>query len=119
MEAGERMPPVGRARRREILCIEPPSNFPHAGKLPARFDGFDPRDPSFDVANVDVDLRRAAFVAPPAALWCVVYLTLAVKRGARCRLLVPTHMGVCVYLKSLGTFDVLKAAGVEVDDRGI
>lgn len=28
-------------------------------------------------------------------------------------------MGVCIYLKSVGLFDILKAAGVEVDDRGV
>ena len=101
------------------LCITPPNKFMHAGVLSARFDKSDPRDPSFDAAQVDVDLRECEFVWPPAALWCVVFLALASKRGARCRLLVPSNMGVCVYLKSLGLFDTLKASGVEVDDRGI
>jgi hypothetical protein len=91
----------------------------HAGNLPSVFDKFDPRAPSFDAAQVDVDLRECEFVRPPAALWCVVYLSLAAKRGSRCRLLVPANMGVCIYLKSLGLFDVLKERGVEVDDRGV
>lgn len=107
------------------LCIRPRKKtngsviFRHAGELPLRFDGFDPRSPSFDEPEVNIDLRECDFVRPPAALWCVVYLALATKRGARCRLLVPTNMGVCLYLKSLGLFDTLKVCGVEVDDRGI
>ena len=48
-----------------------------------------------------------------------MYLTLASRRGARSRLLVPSNLGVCVYLKSLGFFDILKDRGVEVDDRDI
>ncbi|MHB1156944.1 MAG: hypothetical protein ACYC26_08905 [Phycisphaerales bacterium] len=69
---------------------------------------------------MDIDLRECDFIRPPAALWCVVYLTLAARRGARCRLLVPSeNMGVCVYLKSLGLLDILKRSGVDVDDRGI
>ncbi len=99
--------------------IRPPNNFKHAGELPARFDTFDPRKPSFDAKEVDIDLRECDFVRPPAALWCLVYLSLALARGARCRLLVPTNMGVCLYLKSLGLFDILKGTGVEVDDRDI
>ncbi len=108
-----------------ILCIKPTKKtndlitFRHAGELAARFDKFDPRDPSFDAAQVDIDLRECDFVLPPAALWCIVYLALASKRGVRCRLLVPSNMGVCIYLKSLGLFDILKRCGVEVDDRGI
>ena len=99
--------------------IKPPTNFRHAGELPVRFDTLDPRKPSFDQADVDIDLRECEFVRPPAALWCVVYLALATKRGSRCRLLVPSSMGVCVYLKSAGFFDILKDCGVEVDDRDV
>ncbi len=102
------------------LCIKPkPTNFMHAGNLSSRFDKFDPRTTSFDAAQIDIDLRECEFVRPPAALWCVVYMALATKRGSRCRLLVPSNMGVCVYLKSLGLFEVLKERGVEVDDRGV
>ena len=108
------------------LCIKPDSKnfrdtktFRHAGELSGRFDKPDPRSRSFDVAQVDIDLRECDFVLPPAALWCMVYLALASKRGSRCRLLVPTNLGVSIYLKSLGLFDILKHCGVEVDDRGI
>ncbi|MFQ5493878.1 MAG: hypothetical protein ACE5EX_00715 [Phycisphaerae bacterium] len=93
--------------------------FRHAGDLSGRFDKHDPRNPSFDEAQVDIDLRECDWVAPPAALWCMVYLALASKRGARCRLLVPTNLGVCIYLKSLGLFDILKGCNVDVDDRGV
>ncbi len=107
-------------------CIKPDSRnfretktFRHAGELSGWFDKPDPRNPSFDKTHVDIDLRDCDFVLPPAALWCMVYLALASKRGARCRLLVPTNLGVCVHLKSLGLFDILKGCGVEVDDRDI
>lgn len=102
------------------LCIKPKSNnFRHAGELPGQFDQSDPRKPSFDAATLDIDLRECEFVRPPAALWCMVYLALASKRGTRCRLLVPENLGVCLYLKALGLFDILKGCGVEVDDRGV
>ena len=102
------------------LCITPKAGtFKHAGELSARFNGFDPRNASFDAAQVDIDLRECEFVRPPAALWCVVFLSLASKRGSHCRLLVPNNLGVCVYLKSLGMFDILKEKGVEVDDRDV
>ena len=102
------------------LAVRPKHrSFRHAGELPARYDRFDPRTPSYDVASVDIDLRECDFVRPSAAIWCVVYLSLALKRGCRARLLVPLNMGVCVYLKSLGLFEVLKQIGAEVDDRDI
>ena len=101
------------------LCFKPTSNFRHAGEVSAPFAKSDPRKPSFDAAQVDIDLRECEFVRPPAALWCMVYLALASKRGARCRLLVPSNTGVCIYLKSLGLFDMLKDFDVEVDDRDI
>jgi len=101
------------------LTIKPPENFKHAGELPSRFDRDDPRNPSFDHDEVNVDLSDNEFIRPPAALWCMVYLALASKRNSRCRLIVPRNMGVCVYLKSLGFFDVLKQCGVQVDDHGI
>lgn len=101
------------------LTIIPPPNFMHAGHLSPRFDTSDPRKTSFDAAQVDIDLRECEFVRPAAALWCIVYLALASKRGASCRLLVPNNTGVCIYLKSLGVFNTLKDCGVKVDDRGI
>ena len=102
-----------------VLVIKPKHEFKHAGELPTRFDRHDPREASFDVHSVDIDLRKCTFVRPQAALWCVIYLTLAAKRGSRCRLLVPEDYGVCAYLKSLGLFSVLKDCGVEVDDRAV
>lgn len=110
---------MARDPKMEPLCIKPPNNFRHAGELPAPPNKSDPRAPSFDAPQVDIDLRDCEFVRPQAALWCVVYLTLASRRGSRSRLLVPSNMGVCVYLKSLGFFDILKNRGVEVDDRDI
>ena len=102
------------------LCIKPTTtNFKHAGELSGRFDTSDPRNPSFDAAQVDIDLRECDFVRPPAALWCISYLALASKRGAHCELLVPANPGVCIFLKSLGLFDILKRYDVKVDDRGI
>jgi hypothetical protein len=101
------------------LIIKPPNQFKHAGELLPRFDTSDPRSPSFAVKGVDVDLRDCDFVRPQAAMWCAVYLALASRRGSHGRLLVPTNLGVCLYLKTLGLFDVLKSFGVEVDDRGI
>lgn len=105
--------------RTVTLCIKPPNDFRHAGELSSRFDGFDPRAPSFCADRTDIDLRECDFVRPPAALWCVVFLALASKRGSKCRLLVPSKMGVCVYLKSLGLFDMLKLRGIEVDDHEV
>ena len=99
--------------------LTPPPHFRNAGELPARYDTLDPRAATFSESRVEIDLRDCVFVRPPAALWCLVYLALASERGARCRLLVPQNMGVCVYLKSLGLLDMLKACGAEVDDRGI
>jgi len=100
------------------MRIKPSTNFRHAGELPARFDTADPRDASVE-RDIEVDLTDCEFIRPPAALWIMVYLSLAAKQGSRCRLLVPRDMGVCLFLKSLGLFDALKERGVEVDDRGI
>lgn len=93
--------------------------FRHAGELPSRFDNFDPRAPAFDADPVIIDLREIEFVRPQAALWCLVYLSLAVRRGASCQLLVPQNMNACIHLKALGLFDALKSTGAEVDDRGV
>lgn len=95
------------------------NNFRHAGELSPRYDRFDPRRSTFAEEEVEVDLRDCDFVRPPAALWCLVFLALARRRGVRGRLLVPTNLGVCVYLKSLGLFDALRDFDVEVDDRGV
>lgn len=101
------------------LEIKPPNQFRHAADLSARFDTADPRKPAFSHERVDVDLRDCEFIRPPAALWCVVFLALARQRGAHCRLLVPSSTPVCMYLKALGLFAVLKDLDVEVDDRDL
>lgn len=102
------------------MDIKPPSQFSHAGQLTPQIDSFDPREERFDASQfIQIDLRDCEFVRLPAALWCVVSLALARKRGSQCRLIVPTNMGVCVHLKSIGFFDVLRDLGVEVDDRDI
>lgn len=101
------------------MRIVAPANFRHAAEIPARFANNDPRAESFGEDSVEIDLRACEFVRPPAVLWCVVYPLLARGRGAECRLLVPEHMGVSAYLKSLGVFQLLKEDGVEVDDRGV
>jgi hypothetical protein len=102
------------------LTISPKSEtFKHAGDLPRRPADNDPRIGSFSFERVDVDLRRCAFVRPPAMLWCLVYLALARKREVPCRLLVPENFGVSVHLKSVGLFAALQRFGVEVDDRGV
>jgi len=103
-----------------ILTIKPrEQELRHAGELDGRFDQNDPRKASFDFAQVDIDLRDCCFIGPPAVLWVLVYLALAAKRGSKCRLLVPTNLGVCAHLKALGLFTVLKGRGVEVDDSDI
>lgn len=101
------------------LTIVPPAQFKNAAGLLARYDRFDPRGQPFDVERVDVDLRDCEFVRPPAAVWCLIYLALASSRGAECRLLVPSSLGVCMYLKALGMFDILHQCGIEVDDRDV
>lgn len=101
------------------MIIEVPQSFFHAGDLPQKFAGVDPRQASFASDRLDVDMRRCQFVRPAAVLWCVAYPLLAAARGSACRLLVSENMGVCIYLKSVGLFRTLQEAGIEVDDRGI
>jgi hypothetical protein len=101
------------------MIIVAPSRFRHAGDLRANWDTFDPRQERFDATEVVVDLRECEFVNPAAALWCATYLSLARLRGSACTMLVPMNMGVCVYLKSIGLFDLLVDRGVEVDTQGI
>lgn len=104
----------------KTVVIKPKKpDFRHAGELPARFDRFDVRRTPTPGTEVEVDLRDCEFVRPPAALWCAVFLTLSAAHGVRCRLLVPRDLSVCVFLKSIGLFAVLKDCRVEVDDRGV
>lgn len=101
------------------MRIVPPPEFWHAGDLTARFDSLDPRDGAFAEPEVIVDLRGCDFVRPAAVLWCTVYPLLVQRKGCKCAVWVPTNMGVCSYLKSIGLFRALREGGVEVDDRGI
>lgn len=101
------------------MRIVPPPEFWHAGDLPLRFDSPDPREGALAEPEVIVDLRGCDFVRPAAVLWCMVYPLLVQLRGCKCAVWVPTNMGVCIYLKSIGLFRALRENGVEVDDRGI
>ena len=101
------------------MRIEPPNNFWHAGDLSPQSASNDPREETYAISELDVDLRHCSFVRPPAVLWCTVYLLLAKQKGISCRLLVPENLGVAVYLKSVGLFSALQESGVEVDDRGV
>ena len=96
--------------------------FFHAGHLtlpPESPSKVDPRSKRFSQEKIDIDLRECEFIGPEAALWCAVYSSLAVARGAHVRLLVPDSMAVCIHLKSAGLFHTLQEAGVEVDARGV
>ena len=101
------------------MRIVVPEQFYHAGYLSQQYASRDPRRDVPEDRQVDIDMRRCEFVRPAAVLWSAAYLTLAVSRGAACRLLVPEDMWVCAYLKSVGLFSLLQGAGVEVDDRGV
>lgn len=101
------------------MRIQAPANFRHAGNLPGRYASEDPRTGTFSARSVDIDLRHCTFIRPPAVLWCAVYPLLVAAKSKACRLLVPANMGVATYLKTTLLFDVLRQAGVEVDDRGV
>ena len=101
------------------MIITPPPHFVNAGDLSARIDSADPRMINFREAETVIDLRATEFARVPAVLWCLIYSLLAQSAGCNCRLLVPTNMGVCIYLKSTNLFDLLSANGVQVDVRGI
>ena len=101
------------------MIITPRQQFHHAGYLPARFDSYDPRRPDLIEEHVEVDLRACRFIRPPAVLWCLIYPLLSRFRSYRCSLHVPDNLGVCLYLKSIALLQILKDAGVEVDDRDI
>ena len=101
------------------MIIKPSEHFYHSGYLPRQFDSYDPREPDFNEEHVEVDLRACQFIRPPAVLWCLIYPLLSRFRDYRCSLYVPEDPGICLYLKSIGLLQILKDAGVEVDDRGI
>lgn len=96
-----------------------PVRFTDASNLKSSEVSQDPRRDSFPDSELIIDGRATEFILPAAVLWCVVYPLLARSHGRSCRFLVPENVGVCVYLGSLGLFDILKEAGVNVDSRGI
>lgn len=100
------------------MRITPPQHFRHAAELSPRFASIDPRSESGGRETI-IDLRSCIFLRPPALLWCAIYPLLSSLAGSKVELLVPEHMGVCVYLKSVGLFRVLTENGIAVDDRGI
>ena len=99
------------------MRIVPYPNFQHAGSLRGYMR--DPRDITFNESHIDVDLRVCEFVRAPAVLWCVIYPLLSSYMGSKCSVLVPENIGVCIYLKSLGLFQILHDNGIDADDRGI
>lgn len=99
--------------------IRPPDNFRNAAELSPRTASIDPRSGGLQGEPVVIDLRKCSFIRPAAVLWCVVYPLLARLEGSDCKVLVPEDVGVCIYLKSLGLFSILRSAGVDADDRGI
>jgi anti-sigma regulatory factor (Ser/Thr protein kinase) len=98
--------------------IQAPEHFEHVGQLPGGLVGHDPRQGMLADAAV-IDLRYCDFCRPPAALWCLIYPLLVVGSGQSCDVIVPENIGVARYLKTIGLFDLLKNAGVTVDDRGV
>ena len=98
------------------MRIVPYPNFQHEASLRGFVDTLDPREESFVEPAVDLDLRDCEFVRAPAALWCAIFALLTKQRGSQCRLLVPTNIGVCIYLKSMGLFGILQEQGVEADE---
>lgn len=89
---------------------------------PGHLKGFalpDPRVSRYDESSVEIDLRECEFIGPSAVLWCIVYSLLTKQNGSDCTVLVPENMGVCIYLKSLGMFQLLQEKGVNVDDLGV
>ena len=101
------------------MRIIPTPQFRHAGNLRYPPNLPDPRENEFAESEIEVDLRKCEFINPPAVLWCIIYPLLVRYKGIKCSLLVPENTGVCVHLKSLGLFNILRENGVEVDDRGI
>lgn len=99
------------------VLIEVPQHFRHPGELFGAAASLRPHLIPDD--TVEIDLRPCSFVRPAAVLWCATYPLLAAQSGKRSILLVPEGTGVASYLKALGLFGVLRAGGVEVDDRGV
>jgi anti-sigma regulatory factor (Ser/Thr protein kinase) len=101
------------------LEIQAPAHFAHAGELDPRSASIDPRKSDFANTDVDIDLRGCDFIQPAAVLWSVVYGLLAVQHGGNCRLLIPENLGVAIYLKAAGLFEILQKSGMQVDDQSV
>lgn len=101
------------------MQITLPNRFINASNLRPSEVSQDPRRDSFPAEELIIDARGTEFIRPAAVLWCVIYPLLARSQGRDCRFIVPENMGVCVYLQSLGLFDILGASGVQIDVRGI
>jgi hypothetical protein len=99
--------------------IQAPASFAHAGNLDPKVASKDPRRASFSEEFVDIDLRECEFIQPAAVLWCLIYGLLTARANTCCRLLVPDHIGVAIYLKAVELFRILQASRVEIDDRGV
>ena len=105
-----------------MVEIRAPQEFPFLFALPA--DGplrvvpalQDPRRRDFAEREVILDLRACAHVGFPAALWCIVYLSLAQRGGAECLLRPPERKAVADFLRELGVFAALRETGVAVDE---
>src|SRR5690348_10996127 len=99
------------------MLITLPGEFRNASDLRSAVADRDPREGAFPADELIVDARQTSFLRPAAVLWCLVYPMLARHQGRTCRFILPENMGVCLYLQSLGLFEMLKADGIDVDDR--
>lgn len=94
------------------LAIRAPKRFAHVGSLKASEVAHDPRSERFSFDNVTINLRECGRIDIPAILWCVVFLSLAVRRGANCQLQLPDDATALDALTSSGAREILTAAGV-------
>lgn len=85
----------------DLVRIQVPSHFEHAGQLPGGVLRFDPRD-GVPVDEVVIDFRYCEFVRPPGALWSLIYALLVRHARVDCVLLVPESIGVARYLQTIG-----------------
>ena len=98
--------------------IIPRQVFRDARSIPARFGKFDPRSDQFNEPEVIVNLRECTSVRVPAALWCVVYLLLAKRRGSDCAVLLPKDGDSALSLHDTGSLSVLQGGNVAVEYGG-
>ena len=98
------------------LVIRAPKRFSHVGSLKAGEVAHDPRSERFSFDDVTTDLRECRHIDVPAILWCVVFLSLAVRRGANCQLRLPENTSALDALTNSGALEILTAAGVRLQD---